>query len=191
MSNVILETARGFQPVPLTDMMLKKREVFLMGEVTPESCASIMQQLIYLDSEDPGKEITLYINSPGGSVSDGLAVYDLINLLHSPVRTVCLGVCASMGAVLFLSGRKREIMEHGKIMIHDPSFGWHHDIGGLKPDEIQAELNDLKKCRDILTGIISERTGKTARAVKKVTVNDAYFYEIFEIWCFYFRTFSI
>ena len=129
---------------------------------------------MYLDNES-SEEITIYINSPGGSVQDGLAVYDTIMLMNSPVRTVCLGICASMGAILFLAGEKREMMPHGKIMIHDPAFGGRHEMGGKKPHEIQAELDDLNRCRESLAQIIAKRTGKTIEEIYEVTVNDTYY----------------
>lgn len=175
-SCVILESSRGFETVSLKDKMLSdSREIFLTEDVNAESCNNLITQLMYLNRADPDKEITLYINSPGGSVSDGLAVYDVIGLLDAPVKTVCMGICASMGAILFLSGDRREMMEHGRIMIHDPAFGGKHEMGGKKPHEIQAELDDLNRCRESLARIISERTGKPLEEIYKVTANDTYF----------------
>lgn len=173
---VILESARGFEVCRLKDKLLSDhREVFLTEEVDAQSCDSLITQLMYLDRADPGREIVLYINSPGGTVADGLAVYDVMRLLEAPVRTVCMGTCASMGAILFLAGEKREMMEHGRIMVHDPSFGGSHGIGGKKPHQIQSELDDLNRCREALAGIISERTGKPLEEVYQVTANDTYF----------------
>lgn len=175
-SCVILESSRGFETVSLKDKMLSdSREIFLTEDVNAESCNNLITQLMYLNRTDPDKEITLYINSPGGSVTDGLAVYDVIGLLDAPVKTVCMGICASMGAILFLSGDRREMMEHGRIMIHDPAFGGKHEMGGKKPHEIQAELDDLNRCRESLAKIISERTGKSLEEIYKVTSNDTYF----------------
>lgn len=173
---VVLESSRGFETVSLKDQMLSEgREIFLTEAVNAESCNNLITQLMYLDRTEPDEEITLYINSPGGSVSDGLAVYDVISLLDAPVRTVCMGICASMGAILFLAGDRREMMEHGRIMIHDPAFGGKHEMGGKKPHEIQAELDDLNRCRESLARIISERTGKPLEEIYKVTANDTYF----------------
>jgi ATP-dependent Clp protease protease subunit len=175
MANVILESARGYDSFRIEDEMMKNnREVFLVQDVNPASANELIKQLMYLDREDDTAEITLYINSPGGSVQDGLTIYDVITLLHAPVRTVCLGFCASMGAILFLAGEKREMMRHGKIMIHDPSYA-HHDIGGRKPHEIQAELDDLNRCREELARIIAERTGQPLEKVYEVTAKDTYF----------------
>ena len=169
---VILESARGFETLYLRDKLLSdSREIFLTGEVSAQSCGSLITQLMYLNRTEPDQEITLYINSPGGLVADGLAVYDVIRLLEAPVRTVCLGTCASMGAILFLAGKKREIMEHGRIMVHDPAFGGNHDIGGKKPHQIQSELDDLNRCREALARIISERTGKSLPEIYDITVH--------------------
>ena len=173
---VILESARGFETLYLRDKLLSdSREIFLTQEVHAQSCNSLITQLMYLNRTDPDQEITLYINSPGGLVADGLAVYDVIRLLDAPVRTVCLGTCASMGAILFLAGKKRDIMEHGRIMVHDPAFGGNHEIGGKKPHQIQSELDDLNRCREALARIISERTGKSLPEIYGITANDTYF----------------
>ena len=173
---VILESSRGFETCNLRDKLLSdSREIFLTEDVNAQSCSSLITQLMYLDRTEPEKEITLYINSPGGSVTDGLAVYDVIRLLDAPVRTVCMGTCASMGAILFLAGDKRQVMEHGRIMIHDPSFGGNRGIGGKKPHEIQSELDELNRCKESLARIISERTGKTLEEIYEVTADDTYF----------------
>ena len=174
--SVILESARGFEPLCLRDKLLSdSREIFLTEDVDSHSCSRLITQLMYLNRSDPDREITLYINSPGGLVTDGLAVYDVIRLLEAPMRTVCIGTCASMGAILFLAGETRDIMEHGRIMVHDPAFGGGHDIGGKKPHQIQSELDDLNRCREALARIISERTGRPLAEIYKVTANDTYF----------------
>lgn len=173
---VILESARGYETLHLKDKLLSdSREIFLTEEVNAGSCDSLITQLMYLSRAEPEKEITFYINSPGGSVTDGLAVYDVIRLIDAPVKTICMGTCASMGAILFLAGDKREMMEHGRIMVHNPAFGGNHDIGGKKPHQIQSELDDLNRCRESLARIISERTGKSLEEVYQVTANDTYF----------------
>lgn len=174
--SVILESARGFQTLYLKDKLFSDcREIFLTEEVNAASCSSLIAQLLYLDRTEPDKEIVLYINSPGGCVSDGLAVYDVMRLLNAPVRCVCLGTCASMGAILFLAGDRREMMEHGRIMVHDPAFGGGHDMGGKKPHQIQSELDDLNRCRESLARIISERTGRSLEEIYQVTAKDTYF----------------
>lgn len=175
MANVILESARGLQPVCIEDELLRHRQIFLDDQVDGTSCGSLIKQLMVLENDDSSKEITLYINSPGGSVQDGLALYDALMLMKSPIRTVCTGTCASMGAIIFLAGKKREMMRHGRIMIHDPAFGGRHDMGGMKPHEIQAELDDLNRCRESLASIIAERTGKDIKEIYEVTANDTYY----------------
>lgn len=174
--NVVLESARGFQAISLKDKLLSdSREIFLTEEVNAETCDSLITQLMYLNRAAPDQEITLYINSPGGAVSDGLAVYDVMRLLSAPLRTVCLGTCASMGAILFLAGDKREMLEHGRVMVHDPAFGGNHCIGGKKPHQIQSELDDLNRCREALAKIIAERCGKPIEQIYEITANDTYF----------------
>ena len=175
MPNIILDSVRGLQPVPIDDMFLKDRKIFLVGEVNDASCNDLIKQLLYMEAEDNTLPITLFINSPGGQVGSGLAVYDTIMMMEAPVRTVCIGTCASMGAILFLAGERRQMMRHGKIMIHDPAFGGRHEMGGKKPHEIQAELDDLNRCREALAVIISERTGKSMDEIYEVTANDTYY----------------
>lgn len=173
--NVIVETSRGIQTISIEDKMLNdSREIFLTGEVNAENCNQLITQLLFLDRMDNSGEITLYINSPGGSVSDGLAVYDVINIISAPVKTVCIGTAASMGAILFLAGKERLMTAHSKIMIHDPSFN-QLNVGGKKPHEIQSQVDDLNKCRESLAKIISDRTGKGLDEIYEVTANDSYF----------------
>lgn len=173
---VILESSRGFETISLKDKLLSdQREIFFTEAVNEESCNNLITQLMYLDRAEPDKEITLYINSPGGSVADGLAAYDVMRLLNAPIKTVCMGTCASMGAILFLAGEKREMLEHGRVMVHDPAFGGNHNIGGKKPHQIQSELDDLNRCRESLAKIISERTGRSLEEIYEVTANDTYY----------------
>ena len=174
MANRIMESSRGYDAISLEDEFLRNRKIFLDDTVTPESVNELIKQLMFLDNEDSGAEITLYINSPGGSVQDGLALYDVLRLVKAPVRTVAAGMAASMGAVLFLAGDKREMLKHSKIMIHDPSFH-SKNIGGQKSHEIQHALDDLNECREALAQIIAERTGKSIEEVYEVTANDTYF----------------
>lgn len=173
---IIMESGRGYDELHLKDKLLcDSREIFMTEEVNAESCDRLITQLMYLSRNEPEKEITVYINSPGGSVTDGLAVYDVMSLIDTPIRTVCMGTCASMGAILFLAGSRRQMMEHGRIMVHDPAFGGDHCIGGKKPHQIQSELDDLNRCRESLAQIISDRTGKSLEEIYKVTINDTYF----------------
>ncbi|MDE7288327.1 MAG: ATP-dependent Clp protease proteolytic subunit, partial [Oscillospiraceae bacterium] len=173
MTNILKETVRGTELIPLEDMLLEESEVFLVDEITPKSANLLIQKLMYLDSKDLG-EITLYINSPGGEVISGLAVYDYIKIMKSPVRTVTIGDAASMGAIIFLAGEKREMLPHTRILIHDPSYG-HFDVSGKKPHEIQRGVDSLNKVRETLAEIIAEKTGKDINEIYKITAEDNYF----------------
>ena len=173
MSNILRETVRGTELIPLEDMLLEESEVFLVDEITPKSANNLIQKLMYLDSKDLG-EITLYINSPGGEVISGLAVYDYIKIMKSPVRTVTIGDAASMGAIIFLAGEKREMLPHTRILIHDPSYG-HLDVSGKKPHEIQRGVDSLNKVRETLAEIISKKTNKSLDEIYGITAEDNYF----------------
>ena len=173
MSNILRETVRGTELIPLEDMLLEESEIFLVDEITPKSANNLIQKLMYLDSKDLG-EITLYINSPGGEVISGLAVYDYIKVMKSPVKTVCIGDAASMGAIIFLAGEKREMLPHTRILIHDPSYG-HLDVSGKKPHEIQRGVDSLNKVRETLAEIISEKTNKSLDEIYSITAEDNYF----------------
>lgn len=174
MANILRETVRGIEAVRIEDELLKSREIFLVDDVNAESSNELLKQLMYLEKEDCTKEITLYINSPGGEVTSGLAVYDYISIMKAPVKTVCIGTAASMGAILFLAGKKREMLSHTRIMIHDPSYG-HRDISGRKPHEIQHELDKLNETRQNLAKIIAEKTGKSIEEIYEVTADDTYY----------------
>jgi len=172
--NIIKESARGYQPLQITDVLMQERKIFLVEEVNTETSSDLIKQLLFLENEAPGEEIKLYINSPGGDVHSGLAVYDCIRLISSPVTTICIGTSASMGAILYIAGEKRLMLPHSRMMIHDPSFSGGN-LGGKKPLEIQTELQTLIDVRTQLCDIISERTGKTVEEIYEVTKTDTYF----------------
>ncbi len=176
MSNIIYDSVRGIQAIPIEDAFLRDRKIFLVGEVNDESCNTLIKQLMYMESEDNSRPITLYINSPGGSVGSGLAVYDTIRLMKSPVSAVVTGIAASMGSIILLACEKenRYMLPSSKIMIHDCSWG-SRDFGGYKPHEIEQELDQLKNTNARLLSIIAERCGKTVKQVAKGTMNDSYF----------------
>ncbi len=176
MTKIIYESVKGLQSLGIDDVFLKNRKVFLVGEVNDESCNELIKKLLYLEMENDTLPITLFINSPGGDVSSGLAVYDTIRLMKSPITAIVTGIAASMGAIIMLACDKnrRLILPSGKVMIHDCSFR-KHDIGGKKPYEIEEELNQLKHTNDRLVKIIAECTGKTKKEVTKVTKYDSYF----------------
>ena len=174
MPNVLKESARGIECIRLDDELFNSRTVFLTEPVDVQTSAELIKQLMHLEHEDNESEITLYINSPGGEVISGLAVYDYISAMKAPVRTVCIGTAASMGAILFLAGDQRQMLPHTRLMIHDPSYG-HHDIGGRKSHEIQHELDKLNEARESLARIIANKTGKSIRTIYKLTANDTYY----------------
>lgn len=171
---ILKESARGYQALALDDILLQDRAIFLTDEVNTVTCAELIKQLLFLEKEEPGKEIKLYINSPGGHVHSGLAVYDCIRLMTSPVTTICMGTAASMGSILFLAGTKRQMLPSSRIMIHDPSFGGGN-LAGMKPHQIKTELDDLIEVQEQLCSIIAQRTGKSEEEIRELTKNDTYF----------------
>lgn len=170
---ILKETVRGIQSIAIEDELMGSRQIFLTEEVNANTSNSLLKQLMYLEQSAPGEEITLYINSPGGEVVSGLAVYDYIGLMQSPLRTVCTGTAASMGSILFLAGAKREMLPHTKIMIHDPSCS--ASIAGVKPLEVQKKVDALMMTRKILCEIIAERTGRSLKEIYKKTKDDTFF----------------
>ena len=172
---IIRESSRGFDSIAVDHLLLTSRRVFFTDEVDSKSCDTLLRSLIALNEEDPDAEIKLFINSPGGEVHSGLAVFDYISMMSAPLTTICVGTAASMGALLFLSGSKaRLMMPHSQIMIHDPSFGGG-SLAGKKPHELERIAKDLKKTRDITGEIISKVTGKTMKEILRVTKEDSFF----------------
>ena len=170
---IIRETARGLETMSLEDDFFQKREIFLTTGIEAEVSTELIKQLLYLNSMDPMKEITLYINSPGGEINSGIALYDCLCIMQAPVRTVCIGIAARMGALIFLAGDRRAMLPHTQLMIHDP-----YSAGGpsnQKPLEMEKRLQDLMKIRDTICEIISERTGKEKQKVQEITQYDSYF----------------
>ncbi len=174
MPSVLHESVRGIQTIELEDAFLRDRKIFLIGEVNDESCNDLIKQLMYMESEDNTRPITLFINSPGGAVTSGLAVYDTIRLMKSPVTAVVTGIAASMGSIIMLACNERLMLPSSRIMIHDCSWS-SRNLGGFKPHEVEQELIQLKNTNARLLGIIAERCGKTLKQVSKVTMNDSYF----------------
>ena len=169
---IIRETSEGMARLPIADVMLQRREIWLTGEITSELADAVIAQILHLDAEAPGEEITLYIDSPGGSVTAGLAIYDVMQAVSSKIRTVCIGTAASMAAVLFAAGDRREILQHGEVMIHDPLVS-----GGISGSAltVQEKSNRLMDKRKVLSGILAEHTGKDIKQIHKVTAKDTYF----------------
>lgn len=170
--HILRDSANGIQMIEIEDELFSDRKIFLTEEVNAASASGLLKQLMVLELENEG-EITLYIDSPGGSVQSGLAVYDYILSMKSPVRTVCTGIAASMGAILFLAGQNREMLPNSKIMIHDPSSAGSG--GAERALDMRRRADELLKSRQILCGIIAERTGKSRREVYTKTKGDTWF----------------
>ncbi|MDD6805976.1 MAG: ATP-dependent Clp protease proteolytic subunit [Clostridiales bacterium] len=171
--NIIRETSQGFSTYRIVDEMLMHRELQCVGEINADSVYSLIMQLQYLQREDAEAEITLYINSPGGEVSSGLALYDVMQAISAPIRTVCVGMAASMAAVLFASGDKRELLPHAAVMIHDPLM-----LGGVGGSalKIRSISEDLMRTRTLIGEILSKHTGHNIDEIFEKTANDTYFY---------------
>ena len=174
MANLIRESVNGLSALSTEDILFNNREIFLTTPVDVDTSTDLLKQLMVLEKLDPDKEITFYINSPGGEVVSGLAVYDYIQLMKAPVRTVCIGTAASMGAMLFLAGDKREMLPHTRLMIHDPAYGGG-DMAGKKPHELQQYVDKLRQIQEITAQIIAEKTGRSLEEVFEKTREDSYF----------------
>lgn len=170
---IIKESSYGWSAFDIQDEMLQNREIECVGEITAESVYSIILQLRYLQQQDPKGKITMYINSPGGEVTSGLALYDVMKAIKCPIRTVCVGMAASMGAILFIAGDQRDMLEHARVMIHDPLIS--RGIAG-NALQVQSLSNDLMKTREITGTLIAKHTGKTLEEVYEKTAKDSYFY---------------
>lgn len=144
--------------------LMMDRIIFFGTEFTPETCNTVNAQLLFLDSVDSGKDISIYINSPGGSVYDGLAVIDTIEMISSPVSTICTGMAASMGAMLLVSGEKgkRMALPHSRVMIHQPLGGCHGQAS-----DIEIEAAEIKKIKEELYQILSTGTGQPLEKIWK------------------------
>ena len=171
---VIEQTNKGERSYDIYSRLLKDRIIFLGEEVDQASANVIVAELLFLEAEDPDKEIYLYINSPGGSISAGMAIYDTINYIKCPVSTICIGMAASMGAVLLASGTKgkRYATPNSEIMIHQPLIMG----GGIQGQttEIKIHADHMVKTREKLNKILSERTGQPLDVINKDTERDNY-----------------
>ena len=170
--NIVRETSSGYFSCTTQDEMPKSREIECVGEINPETVYELTRQLRFLQREDPAAEITMYINSPGGEVNSGLALYDAMQAVSCPIRTVCMGSAASMGAVIFAAGDMREIFPHGRVMIHDPLI--RGGVGGSAL-QLQSVSKDLLKTREVLCTILAERTGRSQKEIYKKTAKDTWF----------------
>ena len=165
---VIEQTSKGERSYDIFSRLLKDRIIFLSEDVNSASASLVVAQLLFLESEDPDKEISLYINSPGGSITDGMAIVDTINYIKCPVSTICVGMAASMGAVLLASGAKgkRFATPNAEILIS----------GGLsgQTTEIKIHADHMVKTREKLNKLLSERTGQNLETIERDTERDNY-----------------
>ena len=168
---VVEQTSRGERSYDIYSRLLKDRIIFIGSAIEDHMANLIIAQLLFLESDEPDQDIYLYINSPGGQVSSGMAIYDTMQYIKPDVQTICIGQAASMGALLLTAGapKKRFALPHSRIMIHQPSGGFqgqHTDI------EIQAK--EISRIRSILDGILSKHSGKNVSQVNKDTERDHY-----------------
>ena len=168
---VLESTSRGERTYDIYSRLLKDRIIFLGEEVNDVTASLVVAQLLFLESEDPGKDISLYINSPGGSVTAGLAIYDTMQFVKCDVSTICMGMAASMGAFLLAGGTKgkRLILPNAKVMIHQPSGG----AQGQATD-VQIVAREIQAVKDRLNRILAENTGKPLDVVAADTERDNY-----------------
>ena len=166
---VVEQTGRGERSYDIYSRLLKERIVFIGSEITDDLANLVVAQLLFLQSEDAAKDVSVYINSPGGSVTAGLAIYDTMQFLKCDVVTYCIGQAASMGAVLLAAGAKgkRHALPGARIMIHQP---WGGAQGTASDIHIQAQ--EILRLKDYLNGILAKHTGKSAKEVAKDTDRD-------------------
>ena len=168
---VIEQTNRGERSYDIYSRLLKDRIVFLSGEIDDLTANLIVAQLIFLEAEDPDKDISMYINSPGGSVTAGMAIYDTMQYIKCDVTTICVGMAASMGAFLLTAGAKgkRKALPNSEIMIHQP-------LGRAKGQatDIEIQARHILKIKEKMNSIIAERTGQDLEKVKQDTERDFY-----------------
>ncbi len=167
---MVVETSgRGERAYDIYSRLLKERVVFLVGEVNDQTANLVIAQMLFLESENPDKDISLYINSPGGSVSAGLAIFDTMNFIKPDVSTLCMGMAASMGAFLLSAGAKgkRFALPNSRVMIHQP-------LGGARgqASDIEIQAREILYLRERLNSILSERTGQTIETIAKDTDRD-------------------
>lgn len=166
---VIEQSGRGERAYDIYSRLLRERVVFLVGPVNDHSANLVVAQLLFLESENPDKDISFYINSPGGSVSAGLAIYDTMQFIKPAVSTLCMGMAASMGAFLLAAGEKgkRFALPNSRIMIHQP-------LGGVQgqASDIEIHAREILSLRDKLNKILAERTGQTLETIARDTDRD-------------------
>ncbi len=168
---VVEQSARGERAYDIYSRLLKERVVFLVGPIEDQMANLIVAQLLFLESENPDKDIHLYINSPGGAVTAGLAIYDTMQFIKPKVSTLCIGQACSFGALLLAGGAegKRHILPHARVMIHQPLGGFQGQAS-----DIEIHTKEILKARHILNGILAKHTGQTLARVEKDTDRDTF-----------------
>ena len=166
---VVEQTGRGERAYDIYSRLLNDRIIFLSDEVNDATASLVVAQLLFLEAQDPDKDISFYINSPGGSVTAGMAIYDTMNFIKCDVSTICIGMAASMGAFLLSAGTKgkRIALPHSEIMIHQPLGGAQGQASDIK---IRADL--ILRTRDMLNKILAENTGKPIEQIERDTDRD-------------------
>ncbi len=166
---VVEQTGRGERSYDIYSRLLKDRIIMLSGEVNDQVASTIVAQLLFLEAQDPDKDIFFYINSPGGVITSGLSMYDTMNYIKPDIVTICMGQAASMGAFLLSAGTKgkRYALPHARIMIHQPSGG----AQGQSTD-IQIQAQEIQRLKDTLNQIMAENCGKKAKQLEKDTERD-------------------
>ena len=168
---VVEQSSRGERSYDIYSRLLKERVIFLVGEVNDQSANLVVAQMLFLESENPDKDISFYINSPGGSVSAGMSIFDTMQFIKPDVSTLCMGMAASMGAFLLSAGAKgkRFVLPNAKVMIHQP-------LGGTRGQatDIEIHARDILKTREQLNRILAERTGQPLEKIARDTERDYY-----------------
>lgn len=171
---VVEQTNRGERSYDIYSRLLKDRIIFLGGGIDDDVANLVVAQMLFLEAEDPDKDINLYINSPGGSITAGMAIYDTMQLIRSDVRTICVGMAASMGAFLLAAGAKgkRQALPNAEVLIHQPLIGGSGLSG--QATEIEIHARQLLRTRSKMNKILSERTGQSLERIEKDTERDYY-----------------
>ncbi len=171
---VVEQTNRGERAYDIYSRLLKDRIIFLGGPIDDDVANLIVAQMLFLEAEDPEKDIFLYINSPGGSITAGMAIYDTMQYIRPDVHTICIGMAASMGAFLLAAGAKgkRTALTNSEILIHQPLIGGH-GLSGQATD-IEIHTRQLLRTREKMNRILSERTGQTIERITEDTERDRY-----------------
>jgi ATP-dependent Clp protease protease subunit len=166
---VIEQTPRGERSYDIYSRLLKERVIFIVGQIEDHMANLVVAQLLFLESENPDKDISLYINSPGGSVSAGLAIYDTMQFIKSDISTLCIGQAASMGAILLAAGTKgkRYSLPHSRVMIHQPLGGYQGQA-----TDIEIHAKEILKIREQLNQLLAKHSGQSIEAIDKDTERD-------------------